>query len=223
MNSNWKKDYLRYKNFFLNVFAAYNDKPNIRIYLELTLSLLTVTFFSIFAIRPTIITIISLNKEIKSKTETSLALKQKIKDLQSINIALQKEAANIQLIDQAVPDNSMTEVFVKQIEQISTENSMKILGLSASDIMIIGTNTKTKKKDVSELSGNADELPFNFSATGNYKGIINTLTSFEKLRRPIKMDSFVINSSNTADGKILILNISGRIPYLSKNSETDNQ
>ncbi len=50
MQTGWKKDYTRYKDFFLNVLNAYNNKPNLKIYLELFLSLTTIVAFSIFAI-----------------------------------------------------------------------------------------------------------------------------------------------------------------------------
>jgi len=78
MNDNWKKGYSRYKELFLNTIHLYYSKPNIKIYLELILSITTIICFSLFAIKPTILTIIQLNKEIKSKEETLAKINQKI-------------------------------------------------------------------------------------------------------------------------------------------------
>ena len=78
MEKGWKRDYSRYKEFFLNIWRVYNTKPSLKIYLELILSLSTVAVFAVFAIKPTVLTIIELNKEISSKEETiSKLLKRK--------------------------------------------------------------------------------------------------------------------------------------------------
>jgi len=190
----WKKDYLRYKDFFLNVLRLYKSKPNFKIYLELILSLSAMVIFSIFAIRPTIITIIGLNKEIRGKEETVVKLKQKIKNLQTASMTLQAEANRLPLIIQAVPNLASPEVFVKQIENIASQNGVIILKLSASEEI--------------------NELPFSISVTGSYASLSSFLKSVENLRRPVKFDSFAIISSVTDLEKILTLTITGKLPYL---------
>ena len=94
------------------------NKTKFKIYLELILSLSTVLIFSLLAIKPTVLTIIELNKEIKAKQETSLNLKQKIKNLQTANNLMQNELENIIYIHQAIPDNATPETIIKQIENV---------------------------------------------------------------------------------------------------------
>ena len=215
MATNWKTDYLRYKDFFLNVLSMYNSKPNLKIYLELIMSIVTVTIFSTFAIRPTVLTIIELNKEIKNKEEVVVKLKQKIRNLQTISNLVQSQSDNIQYIDQVVPKTANVETFVKQVEILASQNSVQILGFSSSDVTLFGQSDSVKKKrDVEALVGNPNELPFTFSATGSYQNITSFINSIENLRRPIKFDSFIINSNTTDQGKILVLTITGRVPYL---------
>lgn len=215
MAQGWKKDYFRYKDFFLNVLRVYNTKPNLKIYLELLLSLTTIIVFALFAIKPTILTIIDLNNEIKAKQETSAKLKQKIKNLQTASNLLQTEAGNILYVDQAVPNKATAEVLVKQIEGLSIESGLKILGFSASDVTLNGKESESKKaKDTESLPNNANELPFSLSATGSYSSIFSFLSKTENLRRPIRIDSFIINSNTTEAGKTLVLTITGRVPFL---------
>lgn len=217
MGSSWKKDYLRYKDFFLNVLNTYNQKPNLKIYLELILSITTITVFAFFAIKPTVLTIIELNKEINAKTVTSIALKQKIKNLQTASSVLQQESQNIQYINQAIPKHDDLEVLVRQVENLLTESSLQILGFSSSDIIIFGSKADVKKtSDVEKLSGDANELPFSFSASGSYPNILLFLTKIENLRRPIKIDSITINTNIVEDGKIIVLTVTGRAPFLLK-------
>lgn len=217
MGSGWKKDYLRYKDFFLNVLNTYNQKPNLKIYLELILSLSTISIFAFFAIKPTILTIIELNKEIGAKITTSTALKQKIKNLKTASDILQQESQNIHFINQAVPKNDDLEVLVKQVENLLTESSLQILGFSSADIIIFGNKADVKKtSDVQKLSDDANELTFSFSASGSYQNILLFLTKIENLRRPIKIDSITINSSFVENGKVIVLIVTGRVPFLLK-------
>lgn len=215
MATNWKTDYLRYKDFFLNVLSMYNSKPNLKIYLELIMSIVTVIVFSTFAIRPTVLTIIELNKEIKGKEETVVKLKQKIRNLQTISDLMQNESENIKYIDQVVPKTASVDILIKQVEQLAIQNSIQILGFSSSDVTLFGKDDEVKKrKEVEALSGNPNELPFTFSATGSYQNIATFINTIENLRRPIKFDSFTINSNTTDQGKILVVTIAGRVPYL---------
>lgn len=206
MNNGWKKNYLRYKDFFLSVANVYKTKPNLKIYLELILSLSAVLIFSLLAIKPTVLTIIELNKEIKAKQETSLNLKQKIKNLQTANNLMQNELENIMYIHQAIPDNAAPETVIKQVENVAQENSLQILGFSTSEVTLLGKDAENKKIQ--------NELPFTFSARGTYQNIFSFLTTLENLRRPIKFDSFIINSNISEEGKVLVLTITGSVPYL---------
>lgn len=213
----WKKDYLRYRDFFLNVLRLYKSKPNFSIYLELILSLFSIVIFAIYAIRPTVITISELNKEIKTKEETVAKLKQKITNLKTASLALQTEASRLPLITQAVPDSASPESFVKQIETLSTQNGVSITRLSIFDVLLVGKKEDIiKSKDLENLSGNADELPFSLSVSGPYLNLSTFLKSIESLRRPINVDSFTITSNVTDLGKVLTLTITGRLPFLYK-------
>lgn len=214
-NTSWKKDYLRYKDFFLNILSLYNTKPNLKIYLELILSISTVILFSIFAIRPTILTIIELNKEIKAKEEISLKLNQKIKNLQTVSNLLQTESENLLYIDQAVPKKANPEVLIKYVENLSKENSLQLISLTSSNILLIGKEMGNKKKsDFVKLPNDSNELPLTVSLSGSYQNAFSFLQKFENFRQPIKIDSFIMNS-NTVDGNsVVVLTITGRVPIL---------
>ena len=219
MAQGWKKDYSRYRSFFLNVLNAYNSKPNLRIYLELMLSLVTITIFSIFAIKPTILTIIEISNEIKGKEATIVKLNKKISDLKTANNILQSQSENLSLIDQAVPNEAELKKLIKQIETISILNSVEIKSLTSSELLIKGIREKKKKvNDVTALPDNPEELPISFSISGDYQNLSTFLKSVENLRRPLKVDTLIFNTSkSTDDQKIITLTISGRVPFLMLN------
>ena len=53
----------RYLNFFLNIYSLYNEKVSLRKFVELLLTLGAIVVFSVFAIKPTSITIIGLPRQ----------------------------------------------------------------------------------------------------------------------------------------------------------------
>lgn len=204
MAQGWRKDYLRYKGFFLDILAIYKSRPNLKVYLELILSLGTIVIFSIYAIKPTVLTIIELNNEIKSKENTVLLLTQKISDLKIASNILQKESANLEFIDNAVPTGANVQQLVNQIEKMALDKSVTIRNLSSSNIFLKGSSDKKIENSV----------PVSFSVTGNYQNLFQFLQTIENLRRPFKIDSFVFNSNITADNeKFIVLTISGDVPY----------
>lgn len=204
MAQGWRKDYLRYKGFFLDILTIYNSRPNLKAYLELILSLGTIVIFSIYAIKPTVLTIVELNNEIKSKENTVLLLTQKISNLKIASNLLQKESQNLEIIDNAVPTGANVEQLVKQIEKIALDNSVAIRNFSSTNIFLKGNSDKKVES----------ELPVSFSITGNYQNLFQFLQTIENLRRPFRIDSFVFNSNITADNeKFIVLTISGNVPY----------
>lgn len=225
MAQGWKKDYTRYKSFFLNVLSAYNSKPNLRIYLELILSLGTIIVFAIFAIKPTILTIIEINNEIKGKEATIAKIDKKIVDLKTASNLLQTQSQNLALIDQAVPSEAELENLIRQIETTAINSSVELKSLTSSELLLKGSQEKKRKvNDVSALPNNPEELPISFSVSGEYQNLFVFLQLIENLRRPVKFDTFIFNTSKSAeDAKTITLTISGRVPFLmteQKVSET---
>lgn len=219
MAQGWKKDYTRYKGFFLDILNVYNSKPNLKIYLELILSLSTIIIFAIFAIKPTILTIVEINNEIKGKEATIAKLEKKLSDLQKASSLLQNQSQNLKLIDESVPTNADIEKAIRQIETLSSNNSVKLSSLTSADLILKGTADKKKKNsELKSLPNSSNELPISFSVSGEYQNLYLFLQSIEDLRRPLKIDSFIFASTKSTDDKKLItLTITGRLPFLLKN------
>lgn len=213
MRSNWRDNYSRYKDFFLNVLRVYNTKPNLKIYLELVLSLLTIAIFAIFAIKPTILTIIDLNKEIKNKQNTITKLHQKVKNLQTANNLMQVESENLKFVDEAIPDFVDPKTFIQKVENIANLYSIKLTGLSISEVMILGNDQKKKDQKDVVLPENANEEKFILTVGGTYPNLLLFVESIENFKQPIKVDSFSIKSSSIGEENLLILTMSGRLPY----------
>lgn len=212
MKNNWKANYLRYKSFYLNILKMYQTKPNLKIYLEIILSLITVAVFSVFAIKPTVTTIIELNNEIKAKQGMIAQMNRKITNLKTASNLLQSESQSLLLIEQAIPKTSDSEILLSQIESLANQNQLNILNISMSDVVVSGEQVKPTKKEEA-LPSNAKSLDFSVSVSGDYLNLYNFLSSMERLRRPIKVNGLSITSSTTESGKNIVMIISAKVPF----------
>jgi len=141
-----------------------------------------------------------------------LKLTQKIKSLQTASSVLEQNSASLKFVKQAVPDKPEVEVVVNQVQGYANISSVEILSISSSEVLLWGKE-KTKKTEKLTLPQDSKELPITISVTGDYQNLAGFLKNIEVLRRPIKIDTFTINSSQTENGTVLVMIITGRLPY----------
>jgi hypothetical protein len=218
MAAGWRGQYYRYRQLSLNLLAVYKQRSDLRAFLEIALSLSTLIVFIVFAIKPTALTMITLNQEINAKKATLNTLNQKISDLQIANdIYIQNEAA-IPIIDTSVFTSPQPEILSKQIMGLAAKNSVNVLGISIDKTILIGqiTTPKAAAPEAKPLPNGAHAMPISISATGSYSNLSGFLQDLEKLRIPIKFDSISVTSGRQSIDDSLVELITGRVPYLGK-------
>lgn len=211
----WRGSYLRYKEFFLNVMVLYRKRADLRAFLEIILSLTTVTIFLVFAIKPTTLTIISLIQQIQEKKETVSTLDQKIQSLRTASGVFEQNKSVIPIINRTIPTLPNPDLVSKQIQGVSAKNSISLLGLSIGQATFVGEKGKsTKKSDEKPLPGDPQEMAISISAKGNYPNLIAFAKDMENLGIGIRIDTLGVNSSQTEAGQVIVVVISGSVPYL---------
>src|SRR6185369_12987377 len=135
----WRGQYLRYREFFLNISALYKRRADLRAFLEVILSITTVVIFLLFALKPTALTIISLLQEIKEKQTTVAGLTQKVQDLNKANNAFAENQSFVPDIEESVATGPAPDAIVQQVEGIATKDSVNILGISVGQVTLVGT------------------------------------------------------------------------------------
>lgn len=214
----WRGQYYRYKEYFLNIVALYQRRADLKMFLEVILTLSTVIMFSVFALKPTVITIVGLVKEVEEKEETIVALDQKISNLEKASSIYFEIESLIPKINFSIPDKPNPETLTNQIQIAAAKNSVGLLGMSIGETTVRGIVDKNKKKstDLRAFPSGSGELPVTISVSGNYSSIISFVRDLERLSRPINIDSISINSSNSDLGPTLVSIISGRVPFLEQ-------
>jgi hypothetical protein len=214
----WRGQYLRYREYFLNIVSLYKKRADLRAFTEVILSLSTVTIFLIFALKPTALTIIDLTKEIADKKKTVEALNLKINNLRTASGIMAQIENIIPDIDIAVSTSPNPGDFTKQVQGIAAKNNVSVQGLSIGQITLIGKETSTKKSssDTKPLPENAKEMPVSISVRGDYPNLLAFIKDLENSRVSNKVDVLGISSSNTEGGRVIVAVISGRIPFLGE-------
>ena len=213
----WRGQYFRYKEFFLNIANVYRQRPNLRAFLEVVLSLSTITVFLLFALKPTVLTIISLVQEIREKENTIATLDQKIANLQTASSVFSQAQESLPDIERSVPSEAEIDVVAKQIQGLAAKDSVTLLGFSIGQIILLGKDDATKKStEVKPLPGDAKSMPLSISVRGEYSNLLAFLTDLGNLRIANKVDILGVNSSATETGQTIVISISGRVPFLTE-------
>lgn len=218
----WRKDYLRYRSYFLNIVNIYKQRRDLKVFLELLLTLATVSFFAVFALKPTLLTVIELLREIETKEETVEKMNTKIQNLQQAQTLYIQEEARITLLETTIPDNPTPDLFVRQIEGLATSYPINLLGVTLGEVTLLGEEKEKRARDERQpLPENSKGIAFSISIAGSYQGLVNFLAALEDMRRPVQIDAVNILSPQIEETQNLVLVITGRTPYLKENLNTE--
>jgi Tfp pilus assembly protein PilO len=212
----WKGQYVRYRELLLNIVALYRQRPDLKAFLEILLSLTTISFFGIFALKPTVLTIGQLITEVRGKEETIAKMDEKITNLNTAQNLFFQQSEKINLVKSAIPEAPDPQSFVRQIEGVASKNSVNVLGISLGEVTLVGKEKSKPSSEETPLPQGALGLSCSISVSGNYLNLLSFISDLENLRRPIKIDNLGITSSETETGRVIIMIISGRTPYLGE-------
>lgn len=218
----WRKDYLRYRSYFLNIVNVYKQRQDFKAFLELILTLATVSFFAFFALKPTILTVIELLKEIDTKEKTVEKMNTKIQNLQQAQTLYVQEETKIKLLETAIPDNPAPDLFVRQIEGLVTSYPINLLGITIGEVTLLGEEKVKRSTDKFQpLPEESKGINFSISIAGSYQGLVNFLSALEDMRRPVIIDALNIISPQLEETQNLVLVVTGRTPYLKEDLNTE--
>lgn len=203
----------RYRRYFTNVTALY-QKKQARAYTGLILSFLTIAFFAFFAIRPTLVTIASLVKEIEDKQMINQKLQEKINALTLAQAEHATATSELPLVEEALPQEPNIPLFIRQLETLAVQNGVSLRTIQFGQVNLRG---KLLSEPNSVKKEGASNVPFNLSVSGRYQSLKSFLQSLESLRRFVVISSFAFKSGEGEERELLILNVTGDAYYLKPN------
>jgi len=164
------------------------QSPQGKSFAWLSLSVFTVTFFLVVAIRPTIITITKLIKEIEEKEAASLLLDQKINSLVAAQKVYSANSHRFPMLDQALPQRSEFPWLANFLDNTALSSQVELSSLSFEKINILAPLlSQTTKKSSYQL------INFSIIARGDYLNLKSFVSFLESSRRLIKMETTSIS------------------------------
>ncbi len=215
----WQQNYEVYKKYLRNVATLYKSRQDLKMFTELLLSMATVITFGLFAIKPTLVTIAKLYRQMTEKEETIKTMDQKISNLVKAKELYDSQTQSINLLNEAVPTEPEVHKFVRQIEGLSQKNGVNLIEFSISDATIIGRKDTQEELDdnLVIIPEDAQNIPVIIGATGDYSSLFSFISDLQILKRPVFFDISLVSISNEETAFSLTANITGRIVYINKN------
>lgn len=179
--------------------------PIIKTYGSIIFTLIIITVFIFFAIKPTIETILVLQKKLEDSNQVLKKVNQKASDLSSGKANFEKLPSNIKSkIVTAIPDTAHLKSVIQTLEQTAKNHEASISALQIQPIVLV---TKT-----SNQLGTLSEISFTFNIEGSYEKLISILQDLKSSARLISVDN--LSLAKLSEGSGLIMSITGKAYYI---------
>lgn len=179
--------------------------PIIKTYGSTIFTLLIITIFIFFAIKPTIETIIVLQKKLDDSNAVLKKVNQKVNDLSLGKANYEKLPANAKLqIETAIPDNSRLRSIIQTLEQTAKNHEASISALQIQPLILTA-------KSGNQL-GTLSEITFTFNIEGAYQQLISILKDLKSSTRLISIENLSI--AKLSEGTGLIMSITGKAYFI---------
>lgn len=183
---------------YLSAILPRLAEKRVKSFTTITLALLTLSFFGIFAISPTLSTIADLQKQISDSEFVNQQLRQKITNLTLLQDSYKKIQNSLPVLYNAVPANPDATVLVGQLQTIAQNSHVTLIHIQTLAVDV-GSSPTTQ----------FGSFAFAIDISGTYANIktfLQTLTSFNRL---ITLDALSLTKS-TANDNIYSLSLRGR-------------
>lgn len=183
------------------------QNPIAKVSFELLLSLSAIMFFAIFAIRPTLLTMFDLIKEIEDKRKLDQQLQQKVASLSTAQATYQNLEPRLGVLEEAIPSSPRFLYSLKLIEKVASEQELVITSMSVREVpeeMEAIFDTKNTERA---------NLPVTLIVKGDYISIRQFVEDILGLQRTFVVDTVIFNKSEERGENSLSATITLGVPY----------
>jgi len=178
----------------------------VRTYSSLIFSLITIAIFSYYAIRPTVTTILSLQKSIEEQNQILNTLKEKVGHLVSGKQNYENIPTDTKVkLTNLIPDNPALPQLINSLTYAADTAEASISGIQFQPVEL--ENQKTQIIKEAELK----EIEFTFNLQGDFPNLMAALTTLKRLDRLVTINT--INFNQQAESP-LVMSVSGKAYYL---------
>lgn len=185
------KNFFKKSNYekYYKDFIPYVKKDKNKQYISIILTLGVSIFFLIFAINPTISTIVKLKKDLKDSEFVEKALTDKVNNMSSLFQQRERIKSDLPLILAAVPEKPDAPILFAQIQSIADASAVEITNKNT-----VGINLN------SEIASGSSSFKFQVTAAGEYQNVFNFLSGLTDMQRAVSIESINISKSTSGVG-----------------------
>lgn len=188
----------QYKEY-LKLLPKLNDEKA-QYYTMLAFTLAALSFFGIFAIKPTLSTIAELNRKLEDMQFVHNKYKIKSQSLSILQNAYSSLTGDLPIVVNAMPQKPEVPKLVAQINALLIRSNLNTKSLKTSSIEI----TPGKKTSGNKISS----FTFTMEVTGDYNNMLSFIQDMTRANRLITIETLSISNSDKKDK--LVLNLQGR-------------
>lgn len=180
------------QNKYLELFPALKQEKTQK-FTSVILTFLALSFFGIFAINPTISTIVRLRRELADAKFTETGLTQKIANLSSLGKQYQQLENDIPYVLSAVPQDPQISLLVAQLQSTAQNSGIFLDDLQTFEVEV--STPKTAKKKYSSFS-------FSLTAEGRYNDVLKLIDTISTMQRVVSLDIISLNRKADQSGTV---------------------
>ena len=179
--------------------------PMVRTYGSIIFTLLIMLIFIYFAIKPTVETILVLQKKLADEELVLQKITKKASDLSLGKQNYDNLDSQIKTkVQSAIPDNVELKSLIQALEQTAKNHDASVSALQIQPLTL-----ETKKENI---LGTISEVSFTFNIEAQYLNMISFLQDLRVSSRLISIDSLSLNK--VSEGSGLIMSIMGKAYYV---------
>lgn len=210
MPFNYKTDLHRYKRYYQSIEQA-ASKPKTRAYTTAIFSFLAVSLFGWYAIRPTIQTILFLQREIEDNQLINAQMEEKIGKLIEAHATYQSVEADLPYITQALPPAPEVLTALGQIRNIAIIRGASISAITSSAAPLLSKeqtapNKPSFTKGIS--SRKIKNVQLSVVLVGTYDILQGIIEDILAMRRIISIDTVSFTPNRETEQQLMF----GSIP-----------
>lgn len=175
------------KKYEAGIFPILQEQKT-RSFATLALTLVSLSLFGVFAINPTIATIIDLRKQLADNQDVSRKLEQKIADLSVLQEKYDALQPDLPLSFIAIPTTYQIPLLAGQIQALGQQNNMEII------------NMQSSPADLSQQTGAQKNASFSFTvdAQGTQQSAYSFISSLINFERVVTINTIILTKSTEA-------------------------
>ena len=188
----------------LKVLAPLREEKT-KQYAMLVFTILALSFFGLFAINPTIATIVELRKKLADSELANDRLAQKIAALSALSQQYNSLQPQLPAVFAAIPEDPQAVLLLGQIQAIAEKNNITVREIKSLPVALKRDPKQKKKKGEDNTS-----IEFTIEGSGTYSDVTLLLDELTQFDRIVQISQVTIAKEGRSTDSALEIVISGK-------------